>query len=209
MLQRRRRGVQGGERPPAEGGPALHGGLRASWTDEVPAVGMQGMLAHLVPVLTGSAGAALLQREGPAGLFVTYLTDGAPVEKESAPVSLEAVDATAWRHLEALTAEPRAVIVDRGQPRLSPESLGLWALCEADGADGARLLSARQRRRLFEVVGAGPYRVSLARRELALVAPLLDPAAVALLESVELGAEGVPGKFVLHPDGTLQRIVTS
>ncbi len=186
-----------------------HGGLRATWTDAEPAAGAQEMLAHLVPVLTGAADPALLQREGPAGLVVTYLTDGVAVEQESAPVSLEAVDATAWKHLEALPAEPRAVIVDRGQPRLSPEPLGLWALCEADGADGARLLTAGQRRRLFEVAGAGPYRVSLARRELALVAPLLDPTAVGLLESVEMGPEGVPGKFVLQPDGTLQRIASS
>ncbi len=185
-----------------------HGGLRATWTDAEPAAGAQEMLAHLVPVLTGAADPALLQREGPAGLVVTYLTDGLAVEQESAPVSLEAVDATAWRHLEARPAEPRAVIVDRGRPRLSPEPLGLWALCEADGADGARLLTSGQRRRLFEVVGAGPYRVSLARRELALVAPLLDPNAVALLESVETGPEGVPGRFVLQPDGTLQRIAS-
>ncbi|HZX43545.1 MAG TPA: hypothetical protein VFE93_17030, partial [Myxococcaceae bacterium] len=103
-------------------------------------------------------------------------------------------------------AEPRAVIVDRGRPRLSPEPLGLWAVCEADGADGARLLTEGQRRRLIEKVGAGPYRVSLARRELALLAPLLDPTAVGLLESVETGPEGVAGRFVLQPDGTLQRI---
>jgi hypothetical protein len=184
------------------------------------------MLAHVVPVLSGATDPELLSREGPAGLLVTYLTDGVAVAQRSTPVSLEAMDATAWKHLEAHPAEPRAVIVDRGQPRLSPEPLGLWALCEADGADGARLLTEGQRRRLFEVVGAGPYRVSLARRELALVAPLLDPLAVALLETVEAGPEDRralrpprtgrakriaqrgrgAGRFVLHPDGTLQRI---
>ncbi|HZW87721.1 MAG TPA: hypothetical protein VFF12_01470, partial [Myxococcaceae bacterium] len=152
------------------------------------------------------AGPGVLSREGPAGLVVTYLSDGVAVDEQSAPASLEAVDAKAWKHLEARPAEPRPVIVDRGQPRLSPQPLGLWALCEADGADGARLLTAGQRRRLFDVVGAGPYRVSLARPELALVAPLLDPSAVALLESVEPGAEGIRGRFALQPDGTLQRI---
>jgi hypothetical protein len=116
------------------------------------------------------------------------------------------VDEAAWTHLEAHAVEPRPVIVDRGQPRLSPEPLGLWALCEADGADGARLLTSRQRRRLFEVVGAGPYRISLARRELALVALLLDPLAVGLLESVEPGPEGIRGRFALQPDGSLQRL---
>jgi len=182
-----------------------HGGLRATWTEEQP-TGAQDVLAHVVPVLTEGSDPGLLFREGPAGLMVTYVSDGVPVGPGSAPVSLEAVDATAWRHLEARPAEPRAVIVDRGRPRLSPEPLGLWALCEADGADGARLLTEGQRRRLFETVGAGPYRVSLARRELALVAPLLDPTAVGLLESVETGPEGIEGRFVLQPDGTLQRI---
>jgi len=183
-----------------------HGGLRATWTEEQPPAGAQEMLAHVVPVLTDSADPRLLSREGPAGLVVTYLSDGVGIEPESAPGSLEVVDATAWKHLEASPADPRAVIVDRGRPRLSPEPLGLWAVCEADGADGARLLTEGQRRRLIEKVGAGPYRVSLARRELALLAPLLDPTAVGLLESVETGPEGVAGRFVLQPDGTLQRI---
>jgi len=186
-----------------------HGGLRATWTDELPAPGAQDVLAHVVPALVEAAGPGALSREGPAGLVVTYLSDGVLLDPGSVPASLEAVDATAWRHLEAGPAEPRPVIVDRGQPRLSPEPLGLWALCEADGADGARLLTENQRRRLFETVGAGPYRVSLARRELALVAPLVDPSAVGLLDSVEPGPDGVPGRFVLHPDGTLQRLSAS
>jgi hypothetical protein len=137
---------------------------------------------------------------------VTYLSNGRAVDVDRAEASLDAVDRAAWSHLEARVADPRPVIVDRGQPRLSPEPLGLWALCEADGADGARLLGREQRRRLFEVVGAGPYRVSLARRELALVAPLLDPSAVALLESVEPGPGGIRGRFALQPDGRLQRL---
>ena len=185
-----------------------HGGLRATWTEEVHPAGAEELLAHVVPVLTDAADPRLLFREGPAGLVVTYLSDGMGIEPASAPASLEVVDATAWKHLEAYPAEPRAVIVDRGRPRLSPEPLGLWAVCEADGADGARLLTNGQRRRLFESVGAGPYRVSLARRELALLAPLLDPAAVGLLESVETGPDGIPGRFVLQPDGTLQRITS-
>jgi Tetratricopeptide repeat len=184
-----------------------HGGLRATWTEEEPVGGGQDLLAHVVPVLTDVADPGLLFREGPAGLVVSYVSDGVAIEPGRAPVSLEAMDAAAWKHLEASPAEPRPVIVDRGRPRLSPEPLGLWALCEADGADGARLLTDGQRRRLFDIVGAGPYRVSLARRELALVAPLLDPTAVALLESVEPGPEGVAGRFVLQLDGTLQRIV--
>lgn len=181
-----------------------HGGLRATWTDAEE--GTDDVLARVVPVLTDAAGPGLLSREGPAGLAVTYLSDGVALDADAAPASLEAVDEAAWTHLEGHTVEPRPVIVDRGQPRLSPEPLGLWALCEADGADGARLLTSRQRRRLFEVVGAGPYRISLARQELALVALLLDPSAVDLLESVEPGPEGIRGRFALQPDGSLQRL---
>ena len=43
---------------------------------------------------------------------------------EALQLSLEAVDRAAWMHLEEDAAEPRPVIVDRGQPRLSPEPLG-------------------------------------------------------------------------------------
>jgi hypothetical protein len=185
-------------------GAGKHGGLRATWTEEGSADA--DVLAHVVPVLADEAAPGLLSREGPAGLTVTYLSDGVSLDAAGAVVSLETVDRAAWRHLEEDEAEPRPVIVDRGHPRLSPEPLGLWALCEADGADGARLLTTRQRQRLFDVVGAGPYRVSLARPELALVAPLLDPPAVALLESVEPAAEGIRGRFALQPDGTLQRL---
>lgn len=183
-----------------------HGGLRATWTDEGP--GTEDVLAQVVPSLADAAAPGILSREGPAGLVVTYLSNGTAVDADRAGASLEAVDRAAWSHLEARVVDPRPVIVDRGQPRLSPEPLGLWALCEADGADGARLLGREQRRRLFEVVGAGPYRVSLARRVLALVAPLLDPSAVALLESVEPGPDGIRGRFALQPDGTLQRLGT-
>ena len=188
-----------------DAGAREHGGLRATWTD---AAGSDDVLGHVLPVLAAVAAPGLLCREGPAGLAVTYLSDGVALDAQTAPASLEAVDRAAWEHLAARPSEPRPVIVDRGQPRLAPEALGLWALCEADGADGARLLTAGQRRRLLERVGAGPYRVSLVRAELALVAPLLEPSAVGPLESVTPGPGGIPGRFVLQPDGTLERLAT-
>ena len=40
----------------------------------------------------------------------------------------------------------------------------------------------------------------------ALVAPLLEPTAVGLLESVEPRPGGISGRFALQPDGTLQRL---
>ena len=220
VLQRFRRKLQRGERlseaemrrvrPRADvlalAGVREHGGLRATWTDEQTSPGAREILALVLPVLAEAAEPGILFREGPAGLVVTYLVDGVALLPRSAPATLEAVDRAAWKHLEEGPVEPRAVIVDRGQPRLAPESLGLWALCEADGADGARLLTASQRQRLFDTVGAGPYRVSLVRRELALVAPLLDPTAVSLLEALAPGPGGIEGRFVFHPDGALERL---
>jgi len=183
-----------------------HGGLRATWIDErVSGIAEEGQ-PQVLPALTETARPGVLCREGPAGLVVTYLSDGRAIEVRAATASLERVDATAWNHLQAWPAEPRPVIVDRGQPRLSPEPLGLWALCEADGSDGARLLTDGQQRRLVETVGAGPYRVSLARRELAMVAQLADAVGVALLDSVRPDPDGIPGRFVLHGDGTLGRV---
>ena len=182
-----------------------HGGLRATWTEERPSGPVDEALTGVLPVLAETARPGVLCREGPAGLVVTYLSDGRALEASGATPSLETVDATAWGHLQARAADPRPVIVDRGRPRLSPERLGLWALCEADGSDGARLLTDEQQRRLRDRVGAGPYRVSLARRELAMVARLGDPAGVALLESVRPDPDGIPGRFVLCGDGTLER----
>ena len=181
-----------------------HGGLRATWTEREER-GASGVLAGVLPVLVEEGRCPGPWREGPAGLRIGYVSDGVPLEEGSTPVPLELLDRAAWRRLEEHPAEPRPVIVDRGRPRLSPEALGLWALCEADGADGARLLTGAQRRRLCESVGAGPFRVSLARRELALVAPVSDATAGALLDSVAPGPEGIAGGFVLQPDGTLQR----
>ena len=100
--------------------------------------------------------------------------------------------------------QPRPVILDRGRPRLSPERVGLWALCAADGADGARLLTRAQRARLLDVVGPGPYWISLARRELTLVAPLHAPRALAALETLEVAADGIAGVFLLGLDGVLR-----
>jgi hypothetical protein len=185
-----------------------HGGLRATWTDSEADPSEQEILSQVVPLLAATAGAEMLAREGPAGLVIGYAADGVPLRvhrERSQPRRLETLDAVAWRNLESRSGQPRAVIVDRGRPRLSPEPLGLWALCEADGSDGARLLTRSQRDRLFQDLGPGPYRVSLVRRELALVAPLLDPAAVSSLDSLEPGPDGIPGRFVLMADGSLQR----
>src|SRR5215470_9091339 len=82
-----------------------HGGLRATWTEEEGSPA--DVLAHVVPVLADEAAPWLLSREGPAGLAVTYLSDGVSLDADAAAVSLEAVDRAAWKHLEEEVAEPR------------------------------------------------------------------------------------------------------
>lgn len=205
--QRLRRKVSRGEAlSGAEPHPhprAEQGSLRATWTDEEPLGGR----ARVLPVLVARAGEGLLSREGPAGLSVAYLSDGVPVTRRSAALGTRGdaeLDALAWRLLERRSVQPRPVILDRGRPRLSPERVVLWALCGADGADGARLLTRTQRARLLDAVGPGPYCISLALRELTLLAPLHAPGALAALETLEPGVDGIAGVFLLGLDGILR-----
>jgi tetratricopeptide (TPR) repeat protein len=144
-------------------------------------------------------------REGPGGLFVFYVLHDPElvryVPKGALPgldVSLSELDERAWRQLGLSPAVPRPVIVDRGEPRLSPQVLGLWALCEADGYDAARLLCPEQAGVLRAHVGEGPYRVALGRRELVLLCQEHDAAAARMLEGLTPAAEGIPGRFRLH-----------
>jgi hypothetical protein len=78
-------------------------------------------------------------------------------------------------------------------------------VCEADGYDAARLLSAPEQARLSKLMGDGPYRVSLARRELVLVCRANDAQAVAQLESLTPASDGIGGRFALE-GGRLVRV---
>lgn len=150
------------------------------------------------------------RREGPAGLAIFYVLDDPDLLRylpESAPrelgTSLAELDDAAWRHLEGAPTEPRPVIVDRGEPRLSPDALGLFALCEADGYDAARVLCASQQARIATVVGQGPYRVALGRRELVLICREDDALALTMLSRLSPGDDGIEGEFVLR-EGKLE-----
>jgi tetratricopeptide (TPR) repeat protein len=175
----------------------------------------KGLLGRVYPVLRPQGfeeiAKGAVHREGPAGVRIFYVLDDpelvryvpeAALDRFSLP--LDALDAASWANLEARGAQARPVIVSRGEPRLSPEALGLWAVCEGDGYDAARLLCPSEQRRLAELMGEGPYRVSFGRRELTLVCREADPAAVAQLEALLPGADGIPGRFTLV-DGRLSR----
>ncbi|MBZ4419381.1 tetratricopeptide repeat protein [Myxococcus sp. RHSTA-1-4] len=185
------------------------GGLSSGLGTEDPA-----LESRLRPVLrpadfaTRAVGA--LHRPGPAGLEVFYVLEDADFvrylpESALAPAGLtaEAVDAAAWRNLEACPASVRPVLIDKGEVRLAEAFSGLWAVAEGDGHDGARLLTRAQWSALMQVAGEGPLRVSLGRRELALVCRESDASAREALERLVPSPDGIPGTFRLTAEGLL------
>ncbi|MCY1019978.1 tetratricopeptide repeat protein [Pyxidicoccus sp. MSG2] len=168
--------------------------------------------SRLRPVLRPADFAAravgALHRPGPAGLKVFYVLEDADFvrylpESALAPVGLtaEAVDAAAWRNLEASPAPVRPVLIDQGEVRLAEAFSGLWAVAAGDGHDGARLLTTSQRERLTLEAGDEPLRVSLGRRELALVCRESDAAAREALERLVPSPDGIAGVFRLTAEG--------
>ncbi|MFB1481775.1 tetratricopeptide repeat protein [Corallococcus sp. RDP092CA] len=168
-------------------------------------------LDALRPVLRPSgfvAGAqGALFRPGPAGLEVFYVLEDAEFVRylpasalEDAGLTLEAVDAAAWHNLEARPVDVRPVVIDQGEVRLAEAFSGIWAVAGGDGHDGARLLTKSQRRRLDAATGGGPLRVSLGRRELALLCRESDGESARRLAELGHAPDGVPGLFVLEGD---------
>ncbi|WP_239014534.1 tetratricopeptide repeat protein [Archangium violaceum] len=171
--------------------------------------------ARVRPVLRPAGFAAqavgALHREGPAGLEVFYVLEDAEFVHYLPVASLgpagltgEAVDARAWRNLEADPAPVRPVVLDEGQVVLAESFSGLWAVAGGDGYDAARLLTAEQRRRLVLHAGEVPLRVHLGRREFALVCRESDAPACESLSRLGSAPDGIPGLFRLA-DGGLER----
>jgi len=159
---------------------------------------------------TQAAGA--LHRAGPAGLSVFYVLEDSEFvhylpgdSLGSAGLSAEAVDALAWRNLEAHPAPVRPVVLDEGQVVLAETFSGLWAVAGGDGYDGARLLTAEQRRRLVLHAGEVPLRVHLGWREFALVCRESDVPACDSLARLGSAPDGIPGLFRLA-EGTLESL---
>jgi tetratricopeptide (TPR) repeat protein len=168
--------------------------------------------SRLRPVLRPADFAAkavgALHRPGPAGLRVFYVLEDADFvrylpESALAPAGLtaEAVDAAAWRNLEAGPAPVRPVVIDQGEVRLAEAFSGLWAVAAGDGHDGARLLTLSQRQRLVHEAGDVPLCVALGRRELALVCREPDAAARDALERLVPAPDGIAGVFRLTAEG--------
>lgn len=175
--------------------------------------------SRLRPVLRPAGFAAravgALYRTGPAGLEVFYVLEDADFvrylpQAALAPSGLtpEAVDAAAWRNLEASPAPVQPVIIDQGEVRLAEAHSGLWVVAAGDGHDGARLLTAAQRERLASHVGPEPLRVALGRRELALVCRESDAEACTALERLVPSPDGIAGVFRLTAEGLQPAVAT-
>ncbi len=172
------------------------------------AVDARSLEARLRPVLrpggfeTQATGA--LHRPGPAGLEVFYVLEDAEFvhylpEASLGPAGLsaETVDAMAWRNLDAHPAPVRPVVLDEGQVVLAESFSGLWAVAGGDGYDGARLLTAEQRRRLALHAGEVPLCVHLGWREFALVCREADGPASESLARLGSAPDGIPGLYRL------------
>ncbi|WP_224370581.1 tetratricopeptide repeat protein [Hyalangium versicolor] len=183
------------------------GGMSAGLGDD--AVALEHKLRPVLrPVGFESQAVGALHRAGPAGLEVFYVLEDAQYVRylpESVlganGLTVEAVDGAAWRNLEAQSAPVRPVVVDRGVVRLAETFSGLWAVAEGDGHDGARLLTAEQRKRLALQVGEGPLRVNLGWREFALVCRESDAAECEALARLGHAPDGIPGLFRLTSEG--------
>jgi hypothetical protein len=169
-------------------------------------------MARLRPVLRPSGfeaqAAGALFRPGPPGLEVFYVLEDTeyvrylPASRlRAVGLTAEEVDRAAWRNLEAHPAAVRPAVLDRGEVRLAETFSGLWLLAEGDGYDGARLLTVEQRRRVRLHAGDGPLRVSLGRREYALLCRESDAAECEALARLGHVPDGIPGLFRLTEEG--------
>jgi Flp pilus assembly protein TadD len=168
----------------------------------------------LRPALFEEEAVGALHRPGPAGLEIFYVLEDAEFIRylpeaalASAGLTREAVDAAAWRNLDARPGAVRPVSLEGGQLLLSESSTGLWAVAEGDGHDGARLLTASQQQVLAGQVGPGPWCVHLGWRELALVCREEDAASRESLSRLDLASDGIAGLFRLT-GGVLEQVLS-
>ncbi len=167
------------------------------------------LLTQVLPVLRDDRflerSVGSVRREGPAGLWVFYVLEDPELVRyvpqkalETHEVSLDDVDAAAWKRLGTIPTPVRAIALENGQLRLSASATGLWALAAADGHDAARLLTPPQQELIEGVAGSGPLRVYLGLRELVLFCREDDKGVVAQLEGLQATRDGITGAFRLE-----------
>lgn len=146
-----------------------------------------------------------VRREGPAGLWVFYVLEDPELVRyvpekalDTHGVSLDDLDAAAWKRLGTIPTPVRAIALEDGQLRLSSSPTGLWALAAADGHDAARLLTPSQQELIEGAVGSGPLRVYLGLRELVMFCRDDARVAVEQLEGLQATRDGIAGAFRLE-----------
>lgn len=175
------------------------------------------LLESVLPVMRPSGfldrARSASHREGPADLLIYFVLDDENLVRylpaaslESRRISIDALDTAAWSNLSRRLATPRAVTVEQGEVRLADASVGIWALAEEDGHDAARLLLPEQVSKLRAALGAGPLRVALGQREIALVCHENDALAVSLLESMRSAYDGITGRYRLDENDRLATV---
>ena len=173
----------------------------------IPAGRLQ-LLARVLPVVRDSAflerGEGASRREGPAGLWFFYAADDPEVVLyvpegllAAYRTTLEQLDESAWKNLEARPTEVRALELEQGALRLSATRTGLWALAHGDGHDAARLLTSSHQAAIEKTCGRGPLRVYLGLRELVLFCREDEVDAVKKLEGLDAAREGIVGAWRL------------
>ncbi len=143
-----------------------------------------------------------MNREGPAGLSVFYVIEDPELVRylpsgavHAKGLTLEQVDRAAFEGLERRPATIRAL-----------EQPGVVAVCAGDGHDAARVLLPSVRAQLARELGPAPWRVDLGRREAALLCRADDLVASASLDGLSQTPDGLPGRFILDPEGVLRRL---
>ncbi|MDX2009403.1 MAG: tetratricopeptide repeat protein [Myxococcaceae bacterium] len=172
-------------------------------------------LARVLPVLCDSGflerSEGAVRREGPAGLWVFYAVEDPEAVLyvpqgllDSHRMTVDQLDAVAWKNLDARPAEVRAIELEQGALRLSPTPTGLWCIAHGDGHDGARLLTPAHQAAMERTAGPGPFRVYLGLRELVLFCRLGDPLNAAKLEGLDAARDGIGGGWRLDGDRLTQ-----
>jgi tetratricopeptide (TPR) repeat protein len=171
--------------------------------------GREGLLTQVLPVLRDerflerAVGSA--RREGPAGLWVFYVLEDRELVRyvpeaalASHGVTLDDIDAAAWKRLDTVPTPLRPIALEDGKLRLTEERTGLWAIAAADGHDAARVLTPRQQALIREAVGSGPLRLYFGLRELVLACRDDDAVMRGQLDGLQATREGIQGAYRLE-----------
>lgn len=174
------------------------------------------LLASVLPVLRDGSflenAEGALKREGPAGLwffyalfdpeFMRYVPEGVLASHQ---LTLEEVDAAAWKNLDARPADPGPIELVAAGLRLAPAPTGLWAVAKGDGHDAARVLTRLQQAALEQKVGPQPWRLYFGLRELVLVCRSTDALNVERIAKLAAAPDGIEGAWELR-EGKLKRL---